>query len=54
MAIVLGLNNALGTLLPLMLFHPDQLVRRTGLTLVAGLTMQSLAKTSAVLVNCSW
>jgi len=38
-AIVLGLNNALGALLPPILFHPNELATRTGLTLVAGVSI---------------
>lgn len=48
-AIVLGLNNALGALLPLILFHSDQLARRTGLTLLAGV---SIMMTGVAL--CAW
>jgi L-rhamnose-H+ transport protein len=48
-AIVLGLNNALGALLPLILFHADQLAARTGRMLVAGVTTMIVGVTL-----CAW
>ena len=38
-AIVLGMNNALGALVPVLLFHREQLASRLGLTLVSGVAL---------------
>ena len=48
-AIVLGMNNALGSLLLLVLFHGEQLISRTGLTLITGVALMV-----AGVALCSW
>jgi len=50
-AIVLGLNNALGALLPLLLFRPQDLTRRGGLTLTGGVVVMLFGVAVAALAG---
>jgi L-rhamnose-H+ transport protein len=39
MAIVLGLNNAIGTILPLVIFHPEDLVKPEGIAIIVAVAV---------------